>query len=113
MASHTSGDEALIRLVSTVRPARSPPNAILASSTLSAARSPAVTDPISALSLKRRWLYTMSRCRLLTGTSTGSHTVPPEWCRCGDMYVSFTKFWKSVSVAYLRPESRSCANGEP
>ena len=29
----------------------------------------------------------MSRWRLLTGTSTGSHTVPPEWCRCGDMYV--------------------------
>ena len=38
----------------------------------------------------------MSRWRLLTGTSTGSHTVPPEWCRCGDMYASFTKFWKSV-----------------
>ena len=29
----------------------------------------------------------MSRWRLLTGTSTGSHTVPPEWCRYGDMYV--------------------------
>ncbi len=70
-----------------------------ASSTLSSARLPAVTDPISPLSLYFRWLYTMSRWRLCTGTSTGSHTVPPEWCRCGDMYASFTKFWKSVSVA--------------
>ena len=26
----------------------------------------------------------MSRWRLLTGTSTGSQTVPPEWWRCGD-----------------------------
>ena len=25
----------------------------------------------------------MSRWRLLTGTSTGSHTVPPEWCSHG------------------------------
>ena len=41
----------------------------------------------------------MSRCRLLTGMSTGSHTVPPEWCRYGDEYVSLTKFWKSTSVA--------------
>ena len=41
----------------------------------------------------------MSRWRLLTGMSTGSHTVPPEWCRCGDEYVSLTKFWKSASVA--------------
>jgi hypothetical protein len=32
---------------------------------------------MNALSLYRRCEYTMSRCRLLTGTSTGSHTVPP------------------------------------
>ena len=70
-----------------------------ASSTLSAARSPAVTEPMNGLSLYLRWAYTMSRWRLLTGTSTGSHTVPPEWCRYGDMYASFTKFWKSASVA--------------
>ena len=70
-----------------------------ASSTQSAARSPAVTDPMNPLSLYLMWEYTMSRWRLLTGTSTGSHTVPPEWCRFGDMYASFTKFWKSASVA--------------
>ena len=40
----------------------------------------------------------MSRWRLLTGTSVGSHTVPPEWCSHGVAYVSFTKFWKSSSV---------------
>ena len=40
----------------------------------------------------------MSRWRLLTGTSTGSQTVPPEWCRYGRLYVSFTKFRKSSSV---------------
>ena len=51
VASHTIGDEALIRLVRTVRSSRSPPKAIRASSTESAARSPAVTDPISGLSL--------------------------------------------------------------
>ena len=38
----------------------------------------------------------MSRWRLLTGMSTGSHTVPPEWWRCGDEYASFTKFSKSI-----------------
>ena len=27
--------------------------------------------------------YTMSRCRLFTGTSVGSHTVPPLWCSQG------------------------------
>jgi hypothetical protein len=27
--------------------------------------------------------YTMSRWRLLTGTSTGSQIVPPLWWRCG------------------------------
>ena len=41
----------------------------------------------------------MSRWRLLTGMSTGSHTVPPEWCRLGERYASFTKFSKSASVA--------------
>ena len=41
----------------------------------------------------------MSRWRLLTGMSTGSQTVPPEWWMYGDMYASLTKFWKSVMVA--------------
>ena len=43
-----------------------------------AARSGAVTDPMKALSLYFRWLYTMSRWRLLTGRSTGSQIFPPE-----------------------------------
>jgi hypothetical protein len=41
----------LIRLVITVRLPRSPPSAIRASSTLSAARLPAVTEPMNGLSL--------------------------------------------------------------
>jgi len=83
--SQTSGDEALISEVITVRSCRSPPNAMRARSTLSWAREPAVTEPMKPLSLYLMWLYTMSRCRLLTGTSTGSHTVPPEWCSHGFM----------------------------
>src|SRR5215207_4436615 len=75
LASHTSGEEALMRLVITVRSWRSPPKAIRASSTESAARSPAVTEPMKPLSLYLMCEYTMSRWRLLTGTSTGSHTV--------------------------------------
>ena len=51
VASHTSGDEALMRLVITVRPARSPPNTIRARSTESCARLPAVTEPMNGLSL--------------------------------------------------------------
>ena len=39
----------------------------------------------------------MSRWRLLTGTSTGSHTVPPEWCSHGTAHASLTKFSKSAS----------------
>ena len=83
VASQRSGDEALMSDVMTVRSARSPPKAIRASSIESTARSAAVTDPMNGLSLKRRWAYTMSRWRVATGTSTGSHTVPPEWCRWG------------------------------
>ena len=51
----------------------------------SSARDGWVTDPIGALSLQRRWAYTMSRWRFVTGTSTGSHTVPPEWCNHGEL----------------------------
>src|ERR1700680_620200 len=54
----------------------SPPKTIFAMATESAARSGAVTEPMNALSLYLRWLYTMSRCRLLTGRSTGSPVVP-------------------------------------
>ena len=76
----------MIRLISTVRglpvsgSMPSSPNAILAISTLSAARSGCVTEPMNGLSLYLTWLYTMSRWRLLTGRSTGSQIVPPEWC---------------------------------
>ncbi len=44
-------------------------------------------------------LETLSRWRVLTGTSTGAHSVPPEWWMAGAMYASFTKFLKSSSVA--------------
>ena len=63
----------------------SAPNTMFAMATESAARSGAVTEPMKALSLYFRWLYTMSKCRLLTGRSTGSQIVPPEWCREVDM----------------------------
>ena len=58
----------------------SAPNTMFAMATESAARSGAVTEPMNALSLYFKWLYTMSRCRLFTGRSTGSQIVPPEWC---------------------------------
>ena len=45
------GDEAFISEVMTVRPPRSPPKAIRAISTESAARSAAVTEPMNGLSL--------------------------------------------------------------
>ena len=83
VASQRSGDEALMSEVITVRSWRSPPKAIRLSSIESAARSAAVTEPMYGLSLYLMWAYTMSRCRLLTGTSTGSQTVPPLWCRWG------------------------------
>ena len=44
------------------------------------------------------WLYTMSRWRLFTGTSTGSQIVPPEWCSQGDDWASFTRLRKSSIV---------------
>ncbi len=51
VASHERGELALIRLVKTVRPARSPPNATRHSSIESMARSGAVTEPMNGLSL--------------------------------------------------------------
>ena len=68
-------------------------------STESRARSGIVTEPMNAWSLYLMWLYTMSRWRLLTGTSTGSQIVPPEWCSHGVAWVSLMKFWKSSSEA--------------
>ena len=58
----------------------SSPNRICVISTVSRARSGWVTEPMYGLSLYFMWLYTMSKCRLLTGRSTGSQMVPPEWC---------------------------------
>ena len=55
----------------------------------------------------------MSRWRLLTGTSTGSQTVPPEWCSHGVAYVSFTNRSKSASDAYRRPSASERTNGDP
>ncbi len=55
----------------------------------------------------------MSRWRLFTGMSTGSQTVPPEWCNHGVAYASLTKFSKSTSDPYRRPPARSRTNGEP
>jgi len=63
---------------------KSSPNTIFAMSTVSSARSGAVTEPMKALSEYTMCAATISRCRLLTGRSTGSHTVPPEWCNAGD-----------------------------
>ena len=78
---HAMGDEALMRLVITVFCATNPsPNASPAKSIESCARSAAVTEPMKGLSLYFRWEYTMSRCRLDTGMSTGSTTVPPDRC---------------------------------
>ena len=54
---------------------------------------------MNGLSLYFMWLYTMSKCRLFTGRSTGSQIVPPEWCSDGARYASLTKLRKSSIVA--------------
>ena len=100
VASHTKGEftftlPRMTQLLSTT----SAPNTMRVISIESAARDGAVTEPMNGLSPYLMWLYTMSRWRLLTGTSTGSHTVPPEWCNHGLAYDSFTKFSKSARVA--------------
>ena len=66
-------------MITQLRSTKSSPNTMRAIATESSARSGAVTDPSSALSDQRRCAYTMCMWRLFTGTSTGSHTVPPEW----------------------------------
>ena len=75
--SQVRGEAALMSEVNTVRPARSPPKAMRAISTESSARSGAVTDPMSALFESVRCASSMSRWRVGTGSSTGSHSVPP------------------------------------
>src|SRR3546814_16298177 len=79
--SHTIGEVALISEVTTVlRSTKSAPKTIFAISMVSSALSGCVTEPMNGLSEYRMWAWTMFRCRLFTGRSTGSHTVPPEWC---------------------------------
>ena len=92
-SSKTSGELTLMfPWITQSRSRRSAPKATRAMATESSARSAEVTPPMNGLVDQRRCAYTMSRCRLLTGTSTGSQTVPPEWWSHGDAYVSFTKF---------------------
>ena len=84
VASQVNGELALIRLMMNVfglpvaGSRYSSPNRIFVMSTVSCARSGCVTEPMYGLSLYFMWLYTMSKCRLLTGRSTGSQMVPPE-----------------------------------
>ena len=61
VASQVRGELALMRLITTVSFAMRSPNTILAMSTVSWARSPAVTEPMKGLSEKRRWAATMSK----------------------------------------------------
>ena len=42
-----------------------------------------VTPPMNGFVDSVRCASTISRCRLFTGISVGSHTVPPEWCSHG------------------------------
>ena len=64
---------------------KSLPNRISHISTLSCARLGSVTDPMNGLSDSVICAISMSRWRLFTGISVGSHTVPPEWCSHLDM----------------------------
>ena len=57
---------------------KSLPNKIFAISTLSKALLGSVTDPINGLSVKVICANNISKCLLLTATSVGSQTVPPE-----------------------------------
>ncbi len=84
--SNVIGELMLIRLVITVFACtNSCPKRIPAMSTLSCARPGSVTEPMNGLSDSVMWACSMSRCRLFTATSVGSHTVPPEWCSHFDM----------------------------
>ena len=58
---------------------KSPPKTNLAMSMESCARSGDVTPPMNGFVDSVRCASIMSRCRLFTGTSVGSTTVPPEW----------------------------------
>ena len=84
--SKTIGELALMRFTTTqFWSTKSDPNRMRHISTVSSARSGAVTEPMNGLSDSVMCASTMSRWRLLTATSVGSHTVPPEWCIEGAM----------------------------
>ena len=95
------------------RSTKSAPNRMRHMSMLSSDRLSAVTDPMNPRSDSVICASTISRCRLLTGTSVGSQIVPPEWWKLGLDCASLMKLWKSSSVPNRRPRSRSITNGEP
>src|ERR1700722_14049776 len=73
LESQTSGELALMRLVITVfSRTNSSPNRSSQMRTLSSPRSGLVTEPMHGLSEYLTCAYTISKCRLLTGRSTGS-----------------------------------------
>src|SRR6185437_10605589 len=82
VASQVIGELALIRLMTQVFgfPVAGSrywsPKRMRDISTVSAARSAWVTEPMYGLSLYFMWLYTMSKCRVLTGRANGSQIVP-------------------------------------
>ena len=81
VSSHTSGELTftfpwMTQCVSMKPAPKAASNTMRAIAIESSARSGAVTAPMNGLADQRRWASTMSRWRLLTGTSTGSHTVP-------------------------------------
>ena len=85
-------------MITQLRSRVSAPNRMRAISTESSQREISVIEPRKGLSDQRMWAYTMSRWRLLTGTSQGSQVVPPEWCSQGSMQVRRTRFRKSSMV---------------
>ena len=106
--SHTSGELLLRREVAKVsRVARSSPKASFSISTVSSARSRAVTLPTIGLSERVSALKAMCRCRWGTGTSTGSTIGPPAMCTEAAMWLSFWRLSRSSSVARRRRPSRS------
>ena len=90
-----------------------PPSTIAAISTVSRAFSAAITLPMKGLSVQRRWEYTMSRCRVESGRSSGSTVVPPAQWICSTACAILSKLLKSSMVAPRRPRSRSVMNGGP
>ena len=82
--SHSNGELTLtLPRITQFLSTKSAPNTRRAMSMESSARCSDVIEPMKALSEYLICEYTISRWRLLTGMSVGSHTVPPEWCSQG------------------------------